>query len=320
MNENTVKKIILVFILLITLTGCTKRTNFDIYEAKYNEQTGEVEYVKTENQKNYVTNILCKPETEELQLAYTNNKDKLIVEYDKLPACKELKINSGGYEGLWTSIFVKPLAWFIIKIGNIVKNNGVAIMIVGLLLRLLLFPISKKATNMSENMNKAQKDLNRLEKKYEGKNDKESMMAKSQEMMIIYKKYNINPMSSCLFSFLQLPIFFAFLEAVYRVPAFFENNFLVFNLGTSPIEGFKAGNYWYIILILLIFGATYFSFKNMSTSGNPDQAKQMKMMSTFMTVFILIVSFSLPTSIALYWIVSNGFTVVQNLIMKKGKI
>lgn len=320
MNENTVKKIILVLILLITLTGCTKRTNFDIYEAKYNEETGQIEYVKTENQKNYVTNILCKPETEELQLAYTNNKDKLIVEYDKLPACKELKINSGGYEGLWTSIFVKPLAWVIIKIGNIVKNNGVAIMIVGLLLRLLLFPLSKKATDMSENMNKAQKDLNRLEKKYEGKNDKESMMAKSQEMMIIYKKYNINPMSSCLFSFLQLPIFFAFLEAVYRVPAFFENNFLVFNLGTSPIEGFKAGNYWYIILILLIFGATYFSFKNMSTSGNPDQAKQMKMMSTFMTVFILIVSFSLPTSIALYWIVSNGFTVVQNLIMKKGKI
>jgi YidC/Oxa1 family membrane protein insertase len=58
----------------------------------------------------------------------------------------------------------------------------------------------------------------------------------------------------------------------------------------------------------------------MNTSGNEEQAKQMKTMSTFMTVFILIVSFSLPTSIALYWIVSNGFTVVQNLIMKKGKL
>ena len=304
MKENTFKKIILVMILLITLTGCTKRVNFTTSDG---------------NEKSYVSNILCKPETKELQEVYTTNKDKLLVEYDKLPSCKELKINSGGYEGLWTSVFVKPLAWFIVKIGNVVKNNGVAIMIVGLLLRLLLFPISTKATKMSENMNKAQKDLNRLEKKYEGKNDKESMMAKSQEMMLIYKKYNINPMSSCLFSFLQLPIFFAFLEAVYRVPAFFENNFLVFNLGTTPMEGFKAGNYWYIILILLIFGATFFSFKNMSAS-NPDQAKQMKMMSTFMTVFILIVSFGLPTSIALYWIVSNGFTVIQNLIMKKGKI
>ena len=56
------------------------------------------------------------------------------------------------------------------------------------------------------------------------------------------------------------------------------------------------------------------------SATNPEQAQQMKMMSTFMTVFILIVSFSLPTSIALYWIVSNGFTVVQNIIMKKGKL
>jgi YidC/Oxa1 family membrane protein insertase len=304
MKKNLNKKLVLILFILITLTGCTKRVNFT------NEEGTE---------KSYVSNILCKPETEELQKAYIDNKDKLIVEYDSLPSCKNLKINSGGYEGLWTSIFVKPLAWLIIKVGNIVKNNGLAIMIVGLLLRVLLFPLSKKTANMSENMNKAQKDISRLEKKYEGKDDKESMMAKSQEMMLIYKKYNINPMSSCLFSFLQLPIFFAFLEAVYRVPAFFENNFLVFNLGTTPLEGFKTGNYWYIILILLIFGATFFSFKNMNRSGNPDQDRQMKMMSTFMTVFILIVSFSLPTSIALYWIVSNGFTVAQNLIMKKGK-
>ena len=197
------------------------------------------------------------------------------------------------------------------------KNNGLAIMIVGLLLRLVLLPISKKSTNMNDNLKKAQKDLDRLEKKYSGKDDKESMMAKSQEMMLIYKKYDINPMSSCLFAFLQLPIFFAFLEAVYRVPAFFEKNFLVFNLGTTPLEGFKAGNYWYIILIVLIFGATYYSFKNMNNASSKDQAQQMKMMSTFMIVFITIVSFSLPTSIALYWIVSNGFTVVQNLIMKK---
>ena len=296
------KKVLILIMILLTLSGCTKRFTID---------EGE------NNKKSYVSNILCKPESEELKKIYSENSDKLVVKYDKLPECKKLKINSGGYEGLWTSMFVKPLAWFIIKVGLVVKNNGLAIMIVGLLLRLCLFPLSKKTANMSENMKKAQKDLNRLEKKYEGKNDKDSMMAKSQEMMIIYKKYNINPMSSCLFSFLQLPLFFAFLEAVYRVPAFFEKNFLVFNLGTTPLEGFKAGNYWYIIIILLIFGATYYSFKNMNT-GNEEQAQQMKTMTTFMTVFILFVSFSLPTSIALYWIVSNGFTVVQNLLIKKG--
>ena len=301
------KKLLLLLLLVLTLSGCTKRFNVTIDE-------------ENKKQKSYVSNILCKPESEELKKVYTENSDKLTIEYKKLPECKNLKINSGGYEGLWTSIFVKPLAWIIVKIGLLVKNNGLAIMIVGLFLRLALFPISKKSTDMNENLKKAQKDLDKLEKKYAGRDDKESMMAKSQEMMMIYKKYNINPMSSCLFAFLQLPIFFAFLEAVYRVPAFFENNFLVFNLGTTPLEGFKAGNYWYIILILLIFGATYFSFKNMNNTTNSEQAQQMKMMSTFMIVFITIVSFSLPTSIALYWIVSNGFTVVQNLIMKKGKL
>lgn len=301
------KKIIIMLLILFSLSGCTKRFNVVIDENK-NEQ------------KSYVSNILCKPETKELIEIYKANDKKLTIKYEDLPKCSNLKINSGGYEGLWTSLFVKPLAWVIVKVGLVVKNYGLAIMIVGLLLRLLMFPISKKSTNMNVNMQKAQKDLTKLEKKYQGKDDRDSMMAKSQEMMLIYKKYDINPFSSCLFAFLQLPIFFAFLEAVYRVPAFFEKNFLVFNLGTTPLEGIKSGNYWYIILVALIILATIFSFKNMNMSSSEEQAKQMKMMSTFMIVFISFVSFGLPTSIALYWIVSNGFTVIQNLILKKGKL
>lgn len=300
------KKILILFLMLFTLSGCTKRFNVVINEEK-------------NQQKSYVSNILCKPETKELVDVYKNNDKKLLIKYEDLPKCSNLKINSDGYEGLWTSLFVKPLAWIIVKVGLIVKNYGLAIMIVGLILRLLMFPISKKSTNMNINMQKAQKDLDKLEKKYKGREDRDSMMAKSQEMMLIYKKYDINPFSSCLFAFLQLPIFFAFLEAVYRVPAFFEKNFLVFNLGTTPLEGIKAGNYWYIILVVIIILATVFSFKNMNMSTNKEQAKQMKMMTTFMIVFISFVSFGLPTSIALYWIVSNGFTVVQNLLLKKGK-
>ncbi len=300
------KKILILFLVLFTLSGCTKRFNVVINEEK-------------NQQKSYVSNILCKPETKELVDIYKSNDKKLLIKYEDLPNCNKLKINSGGYEGLWTSLFVKPLAWIIVKVGLIVKNYGLAIMIVGLILRLLMFPISKKSANMNINMQKAQKDLDKLEKKYKGREDRDSMMAKSQEMMLIYKKYDINPFSSCLFAFLQLPIFFAFLEAVYRVPAFFEKNFLVFNLGTTPLEGIKAGNYWYIILVVLIILATVFSFKNMNMSTNKEQAKQMKMMTTFMIVFISFVSFGLPTSIALYWIVSNGFTVVQNLLLKKGK-
>lgn len=299
------KKVILLLLVLCTLSGCTKRFT--------------IEDKENDTQKSYVSNIVCKPESKELSKVYLDNIDKLEVDYESLPDCSDLKINSGGYEGLWTSLFVKPLAWLIVVLGKLVKNLGLSIMILGLALRAVLLPLSKKQVNMSENMKKAQKDLNRLESKYSGKDDRESMMAKSQEMMLIYKKYDISPFAGCLFSFLQLPIFFAFLEAVYRVPAIMEETLWKFHLGTTPLEGFQAGNYWYIILIVLIIGATYFSFKNMNASDDA-QARQMKMMSTFMIVFISIVSFSLPAGIALYWIVSNAFTIVQNLIIKKGKL
>lgn len=299
------KKVILLLLVLCTLSGCTKRFT--------------IEDKENDTQKSYVSNIVCKPESKELSKVYLDNIDKLEVDYESLPDCSDLKINSGGYEGLWTSLFVKPLAWLIVVLGKLVKNFGLSIMILGLALRAVLLPLSKKQVNMSENMKKAQKDLNRLESKYSGKDDRESMMAKSQEMMLIYKKYDISPFAGCLFSFLQLPLFFAFLEAVYRVPAIMEETLWKFHLGTTPLEGFQAGNYWYIILIVLIIGATYFSFKNMNASDDA-QARQMKMMSTFMIVFISIVSFSLPAGIALYWIVSNAFTIVQNLIIKKGKL
>lgn len=299
------QKIILLFLLIITLTGCTKRFT--------------VEDKEDNTKKAYVSNIICKPESEDLLKIYTDNAKEQKIDIDNLPNCSELKINSGGYEGLWTSIFVKPLAWLIIKLGNLVKNYGISIMIIGFLLRALMFPISKKTNNMSKNMKKAQKDLENLERKYRGREDKEAMMMKSQEMLMIYKKYDISPFSGCLVALIQTPIFFAFLEAVYRVPAFFEETLWKFNLGATPLEGFKAGNYWYAILIILIGFATYYSFKNIQTPTSEEQQKQTKMMSTFMLVFIIIASFSLPTAIALYWIVSNGFTVLQNLILKERK-
>ena len=77
----------------------------------------------------------------------------------------------------------------------------------------------------SENMKKAQSKLEKLESKYRNRNDQESQMMKAQEMMKIYKDYNINPMAGCLFAFIQIPLFFAFYEALYRLPVILEENF-----------------------------------------------------------------------------------------------
>lgn len=297
------KKVLILVMLLLLVSGCTKR--FTITEED------------NKTKKGYTANIICQPTTEELKNLYIENEKLTGIKVENLPQCKDFNFIKSDYEGLWTSIFVKPLAWVIIKLGTLVKNYGISIMLIGLALRILMVPMTAKSMMVSENMKKAKPELDKLEQKYKNNTASDAMMKKSQEMMMVYKKYNISPLSGCLGAFIQLPLFFAFLEAVNRVPVFFEEKFLIYNLGTTPWEGISSGHYSYIIIILLIIAATYFAFKNMSSiSIDAAQAKQMKLMNKFMIVFISLASFSLPTAIALYWIVSNGFTVVQNIYLK----
>ena len=303
------KKTLLLFlvpILVLSLTGCTKNLKDKDNKIVKNEITGQ----------NLPSNILCRAEDPATVKLYEENGIKL----EELPKCSEYKITSGGYDGIWATIFVRPLAWVIIKVGLLVKNYGLSIIIITLLIRLLLYPLTKKTAVQSENMKLAQKDLQNLEKKYLNKKDQESMMQKSQEMMIIYKKYNINPLSGCLFAFIQLPLFFAFFEAMNRLPAIFEENLLWFQLGTSPITAFSAGKFYYLIFVVLVFFSTYFSFKlNSTASMSDDQAKQMKMMSTISVVMITVASLTMSVGIQIYWIFNSTFTIVQNLLVKRRK-
>ena len=307
------KKIIVLVFAILLLTGCGS----DNYLKK-----GKQIITNPETGQSIQKNILCQPTDEKLLKIYKDNEKQLDYKLDELPTCKKFKINSGTYHSLWESIFVKPLAYIILKLGYLIKNFGVSVMIVGLLIRVILLPFTKKTMMQSENMKKANPELQRIEKKYANKSSQEDMMAKSQEMMMVYKKYGVNPVSSCLVTFIQLPLFFAFLQAINRVPANFEDKFLTMNLGMTPYKGITNGQYIYIVLILLIILTTYFSFKK-SMSGNTPGAmgteaeKQMNFMFKFMIIMISVASFSLPTAIALYWIVTNAFAIFQNAIIRK---
>ena len=189
-----------------------------------------------------------------------------------------------------------------------------------LALRLAMMPVTKKTAMQSENMKSARPELERLETKYRNRNSQEDMMMKSQEMLAIYKKYNINPMSGCVFALIQIPLFFAFYESMNRLPVIFEGSFLGLNLGMSPLTALKNGEWYYLILVILVVLVTHFSFKlNKTASMNAEQDKSMAMTTNIMVVFIGITSFSISTSIALYWIFNSGFTIFQNLLVKRGK-
>ncbi len=304
--KNKIVKLILLTTVVFSLTGCTKYLKNESKQIVKNELTGQ----------NLASNILCQPEAEETIDTYKKNNYNL----DELPKCQELSLTNTKYDGLWTTIFVKPLAIIIIKIGELIKNYGLAIILLTIIIRLILYPITKKAAMQSENLKKAKPELDKLEKKYNNKTSQEDMMKKSQEMLIIYKKYNINPMTGCLFSLIQIPLFFAFFEAMNRLPAIFEENLFGLQLGTSPIIGIKSGNYFYIILILLVVLATYFSFKlNSGASMTPEAEQQMKMMSNISIILIGFASISMSAGIELYWITNSTFTIIQNLLVKRVK-
>lgn len=304
------KKIILLTLictLLFGVTGCTKILKNEEGKAIQNPKTGQ----------NLVENILCQPEFEDTIELYKKNK----IDISTLPKCSEFKVTDGKYETLLTTVFVKPLAWLIIKLGMLLNSYGLSIIIATILLRFLAVPITKKTAMQSENLKLARPEIDKIEKKYKGRNDQESMMQKSQELLIIYKKYNINPMSGCLFSFIQIPLFFAFYEAINRLPVIFERDFLgLFQLGTTPAKAISLGKYYYVIFIILVIAGTYFSFKlNSGVSMNPEQEKQMKIMTYIMISIISLASITLPTGIGLYWIFNSGFTICQNLIVKRRK-
>ena len=334
MKKNSKFKIVFLVLLLIIMTGCTKQLRDVNGKIVKNEVTGQT----------LPSNILCKPTDKDIIKLYEttrekqiksldkklkndditkseyNKKKKSLLDVNKLVACKNFKVSSGGYEGLWTTFFVKPLTWVLIQLGQLLKNYGLAVIMATLLIRLVLFPVTRKAAKQSELMNLAQEDLSKIEKKYKNKNDQESMAMKSQEMMAIYKKHGINPMSGCLFGIIQIPLFLAFYEALYRLPVLFEDKFLVFNMATTPISGMSSGNYIYLILPLLVGIATYFSFKlNSGANMGADQAKQMKTMMNIMMILIVFTSFSMSTAIIIYWITNSSFTIGQNLLVKRSK-
>ena len=249
-----------------------------------------------------------------------NKKINNVLDIDKLPKCEEISVVEGGYETLWTSVFVKPLAWIIVTVGKLVKNYGLAIILITILIKLILFPVTFKSLKQSESMKKAQPKLSKLEKKYANKTDQQSMMMKSQEMMAIYKEYGIKPLSGCLLGLIQIPLFFAFYEALYRLPVLFESKFLSLHMGMTPFAGAESGMWYYLILPILVGVVTYFSFKmNRNGMVSNDQTKQMNMMFDIMVLMIFITSFSMSTAIIIYWVTNSVLGVLQNLIVKRSK-
>lgn len=231
--------------------------------------------------------------------------------------------------GFFYTILYRPLFNSLVLLYNYVPGHdfGVAIIVLTLIIRIILFPISIKAVNSQRGLQKLQPKIQELQKKY--KDDKEKQ---AKGILELYKSEKINPFSGLLLALIQLPI----LIALYRV---FWSGLdpkgltALYNFVTNPghinalflnLIDLSKPNLVFAVLAGIV---QYFQTKMLMPQNMPkpgEQAKgadfaqiMQKQMLYFFPVFTIIILIKLPSALGLYWIASGLFTIAQQYIIFK---
>ena len=193
----------------------------------------------------------------------------------------------------WLASGLRWIFDFIVSYSN---SYGIAIILVTILIRLVMLPLTvKQAKNMAV-MKEIQPKLQELQKKY--KDNPQELQARTLKL---YQEYKFNPMGGCLPLLIQLPILFAFREVLRNLPPSEAAQFFYLNL-TQPD---------YYVLPLLSVLTQYISIRQ--TATDPSQQGMM----LFMPFFIGLISIWLPAGLVLYWVVGNVFSIVQQAWISK---
>jgi len=212
-----------------------------------------------------------------------------------------LPINPDG--GTWDKFFVYPLSWMLQKSADFAGGSyGIAILIVTVLVRLAILPLMVKQMKSSKKMQELQPEMIKLRDKY--KNDPQRYQ---QETMKLYQTHQINPLSGCLPILIQMPILLAFYHAIIRTGEIRSHDFLWLQLGEKDP----------FFILPIIAAATTYLQQWMMMRNSPAMADnpQMKMMLYLMPVMILVISVTLPSALALYWVYGNIFTIIQTYFL-----
>ena len=229
----------------------------------------------------------------------------------------------------FNGIFVYPFAQIINYLSPII---GVVLSIgfATLLVNLLTFPITIKSTASTQKMQEIQPELDKLKKKYEGLKDQNSMMRQQQELTALYKKNNISIGSTFLGLFITFPIMIAFLSVMRRTAAVLEGTFLGLPLSRTIGEGFNLGkgNWLYFVIFVLMGAAQAISMllpsflakrklkreRKIKAYAQPEkqQDSQQSMMYMFLGL-ILLMSYSWPAAMSVYWFFSSLMNISKTL-------
>jgi YidC/Oxa1 family membrane protein insertase len=224
-----------------------------------------------------------------------------------------------------TSGFLAPLEtllkWFLTIFYRMIPNYGVAIILLTILVKLLLFPLTKKGSEATLRMQTLSPKIKELQDKY-----KDNPQKMNAEMAELYKKEGYNPLSGCLPMLLQFPIFIAMynlfnnhfdLRGAMFIPGWIPDlsvpesvySFAPFQL---PILG------WSDIRILpFIYVGSQLLFGKITQTPDQQGNSQMKIMLYAMPVIFFFILYNVPSGLTVYWIMTNLLSMLQQLFINK---
>ena len=206
--------------------------------------------------------------------------------------------------------------WMLFQIYGIVHSYGISIIIFTIFMKVLLLPLNIKQTKSMKDMQRLQPELQKLNKKY--KNNKEKL---NEETLKLYKTFKVNPAGGCLPLLLQFLILIGLYQTLLHPETWVFVNGTISGIDMSFLwmESLSVPDPIYVLPIL----AALFTFVTQKFTmaaqpvTNPDDpnAKTQKIMLYAMPIMIGYISISMPAGVALYWVVQNIFTFVQQFIM-----
>lgn len=228
-------------------------------------------------------------------------------------------LNSNGWLG-WLETILK---WFMEVINKFVHNWGVSIIIMTILIKLLMFPFTKKQSLGTLKMQEIQPKIQAIQAKY-----KDNQQKLQQEMAKIYKDNGYNPMSGCLPMLVQFLILFAMYNLFNNYFEFRGSSFI-----PNWIEDLSSGDSIYTLkfdipffgnqvrILPFIYLASQLLFGKITGNGGtaaPGTSQaQMQMMMYVMPVMFFVMFYNAPSGLLLYWTVSNIFQMGQQIIINK---
>lgn len=196
----------------------------------------------------------------------------------------------------WFTVIAIPILYVLKFLYSVVHNYGVAIILLTILIKLLLHPISKKSMKSMKGMQQLQPRMKELKEKY--KDDKERL---NLEMMQLFKTHKVNPMSGCLPMVLQFPVYIALYRVLWNSIELYQAPFFWFYKDLSQPDPY------FITPVLL--GVAMLLQQKMTPSATADPMQQ-KMMMIMPLMFAVFLAF-LPVGLVIYILVNTVMTVVQ---------